>query len=54
MRCCVKQQNLVSQIRASSDILQVMRKVSQTGVSELISVLMLFPLNINSSVMRQN
>ena len=54
LSCCVKQRNLVSQKCASSDTLQVMRKALQTGFSEQVSLLVLLPLNINSSMMRQN
>ena len=50
----MKQQNPVSQKCTRSDVLQVMRKALQTGFSEQISLLVLLPLNINSSVMRQN
>ena len=49
---CVKQQNPVSQKCTSSDTLQVMRKALQTGFSEQISLLVLFSLNTNISVMR--
>ena len=47
---CVKQQNPVSKKCSCSDVLQFMRKALQTGFSEHISLLVLLPLNINSSI----